>query len=293
MQMTMMMPKSMISKGSIYTSDETAAIILHEVGHAFTFMEFVSRMMTTNQAIAGLSRFLDGSVTQEKRIVLFARAADELHLDSQKKEALKKCKYPEQISVILLDQAISKSISELGSNIYDFTTCEYLADQFAARQGASSALVSALDKLFVSFGPDYTKVNIGTTIILVYVALASIAVPIIGIIFIAILLTAQLPVDSYDKPETRFLRLKQQVIEQLKNDDIDNEKRSALIEDIDKIDNLIKNMDYKRNPLWLGRILEFVKPGYRPTDKYEKLQSELEKFANNDSFVHAAKLKMV
>jgi hypothetical protein len=298
MRTTMLMPQTLLAKGSQFTPGEAAAVILHELGHTFTFMEFVGRTLTTNQAIAGLSRFLDKSVDQGKRVVLFARAADELKMDAARKEALKECKTPEQLSTILLDQTIAKSISELGRSIYDVNTAEYLADQFAARQGASVELVTALDKLMSMGSPLWLKailfIQFLPFIISVIQAGFILIFPIFGLILVALIVYGQDKANEiYDNAAARFIRIKHQLVQQLKNKAIKDDDRKRLVQDVDNIDKIIDDKGYIDKLDIYATIAYYLKPGFRAAHRQELMQKELERIANSDLFVLAAKLKMV
>lgn len=298
MRTTMLMPMTMLAKGSKFSPGEAAAVMLHEIGHTFTFMEFVGRTLTTNQAIAGLSRFLDKSVDQGKRVVLFARAADELKMDAAKKEVLKECKTPEQLATIVLDQAITKSVSELGRSIYDVNTAEYLADQFAARQGASVELVTALDKLMSSGAGVLMKVFVFLQflpfIISVIKAGFIMIFPIFGFILVALIVYGQDKANEiYDNAAARFIRIKHQLVEQLKNPAIKADFRQRLVQDVNNIDDVIKDKNYIDKLDIFATIAYYLKPGFRAAHRQEVMQKELERIVNSDLFVHAAKLKMV
>jgi hypothetical protein len=297
MLLDMLMPKEMlcgVDGGKIYEDDEVAAIILHETGHAFTFMEFCDRGLSTNQAIAGLTRALDKSISADKRMVIFDKAAKQLDLSKERTKALKEAKTEAQVSVIVLDDAIEKSISELGYSVYDVNSCEYLADQFAARQGASKALVTALDKIFKRplFGGGATMWFIGAYVaVMVTFIIVSTAGVIIPVWFLLMLAFTDKKNDIYDNPYARMKRIKLQNVERLKNKDLSAKVKVVLLEENEAIEKCMR--DYQDKLGLIEKIAYFLKPSYRNAHKYELLQKELEDFASSDMFSAAAKLKMV
>jgi hypothetical protein len=295
----MILPQAMILDSKRYSGEEVASVILHETGHAFTFMEYITRTLTTNQALSHLSKLLDGSVEQSNRVVLFGKAGEELKLDAEKKKALQECKTPEQLSVVLLDAATQKSVSELGGSIYDVNTAEYLADQYATRQGAGRALVTALDKIHVTYGMTRTSGLVGEFIMLAGgLAALTIGVMVLhpvlifygGLILSLALIGTNKENEIYDNPMARFRRVRDQFVQQLKDDPSD-ELRVKLLSELKQIDEVMDSGRYADKLTILSGIAYYLRPGYRAAHKYEMLQKELEQLASSDVFVHAAKLK--
>ena len=54
--------------------------------------------------------------------------------------------------IVIITNIVKETVSELGCNIYDFSTWEYLADQYAARHGAGRYLATGLEKTYKSIG---------------------------------------------------------------------------------------------------------------------------------------------
>lgn len=276
--------------GDFLTHEENAAVILHELGHAFTFMEYLTRMVSTNQAIATLSRTLDGSITPDTRVIIFDKAADAMDLSKTQKEALKNAKSQEQIAVIVLDREIEASVSELGFNLYDVNSCEYLADQFAARHQAGSALVTALDKIVQSYA---LNSFIGNVVMLFSAVCAVVSTSglLLPVLILVLIFSPNKGDDIYDNLKSRFIRAKHQLVEQLKNEDLDANVRTELLSEISIIDSVSE-----RHSDQLGiveTLAYYLRPGYRNAHKYELLQKDLERIGTSDLFVAAGKLKNV
>jgi hypothetical protein len=293
----MLVPKDMFCGKNNYTNfnpDEVAAMLLHETGHAFTTMEFCTRSISTNQVIAGLTRALDKSVGEDKRYVIFDKVAKQMDLNKERTKALKEAKTEEQISVIVLDDSIEKSMSELGYSIYDVNSNEYLADQFAARQGATKALVTGLDKYHRLPSPSLTaemwavSIYVGFIAAIMTVLSFGLAIPFWFLILVSF---TDKKNDIYDNPAARMKRLKLQNVELLKVTTLKPEIKKGLLEENDAIDKVMK--EYQDKLGLIEKVAYFLKPSYRNAHKYELLQKELEDFASSDMFSAAAKLKMV
>jgi len=233
MELNMLLPAEMFNMNSEYTSGEVAAIMLHETGHAFTAMEFLSRTITTNQVLAGMTRALDENVPEKSREVIFAKGMDLLKMTSEQRQALLNTKDKRNVTCVVLDSAINNSVSELGKSIYDINSCEQLADQFATRHGAGRELVTGLDKLIKS--GNYTSILPLLLMFAYMVALTNLVVGTITfgigsfIIIVLIVLTNSKEVEVYDNAKSRFIRIKLQNIERLKNKKISNELKLSLI----------------------------------------------------------------
>lgn len=313
MPVIMMFPGDMLTKTATFTrnsglplaftSEEIAAIILHETGHVFTTMEYVSRTTRTNQALAAMSRGLDGSIKDEKRRVVFKRIGDIQKFKPNEIEELTKCKSEADLSVIFMNATIRNCRSQIGGSIYDVNSCEYLADQYASRFGAGMHLVTGLDKIYRYYN---IIVNIYFTIGLLMIAFRFARILLIGDVFmIGLMVTSLLygaimgpdkESEIYDNPESRIRRIKLQSVERLKNKEIGEDEKAMHLDAIKVADEVMAgyNSSFLKDGLKVGEWMAFlVRPAFRKAHNVEMLQKELEKFAGNDLFTQAAKLKMV
>lgn len=285
----MEMPQYFLTE-NFMTAEECAAIMLHEIGHVFTFIEFSNRTMTTNQTIAGLTRILDKNISNANREIIYTKASKALELDAVKTEALKKCRTEEQLSVVIVDAEIEKCKSELGFSIYDVTSCEYLADQFCARQGAGRALVTGLDKIFKLPNP---STLVDDTMSFFKIIAASFMTLGLYLPFWAasVIFGPDKNNDTYDNPAARMNRIKLQNMELIKNPNLSPEVKKVILAEIKMIERCAS--DYKDRLSSLELVAYYLRPGYRNAHKYELLQKDLEKLSSSDLFSAAAKLKMV
>jgi len=133
-----------------FTTGELAAIILHEVGHAFTYLEYIVRAITTNQVMEGVAKELAGTNDIKKREAILVSAKQALRLKDLDAASLAACEDNKVVEYTLISSTITEPDSQSGSSIYDENSFEMLADQYAARNGAGRDLVTALDKLHKS-----------------------------------------------------------------------------------------------------------------------------------------------
>lgn len=279
-------PESFIDTKNI-TPGELSAAMLHEVGHIFTYYEFISRSATTNQVLAGISKALVGADEPKLRETILINAKQALKLKDLDTKMLSKSSNAKVIETVVIGNVVKESISELGTNIYDQTSWEYLSDQFATRHGAGRDLVTALDKIFRSSG-NISYRGTGTYLFMEAIKCAMVVfLPAIAIL----LMIRDVNDPSYDTPFARLNRIRNQLVEALKDKKITDKYREQLTADITAIDLIVDDKSDKRQ--LVGIISDFVFPSMRKNRSQEFLQKELEDLAANDLFVKAGELKQM
>ena len=277
------------TQGNKYSSQELAAITLHEVGHLFTYFEFITRTVRTNQVLAGLSKILDGSENQEKREVALLSAKKALKLDKLDLSQLKDVN-TKTTQVVLIDALVKETRTELGYNLFAESSWEYLCDQFSARHGAGVHLATALSKIYKS------QYNISYRSLAVYLAVEMIKVILIsnlsflGILFLVVMFDSQ-DGGGYDLPSARLKRIRDQATQYLKNKQISDVERRRILDEIESIDKLLAEMTNRKQ--LFTYIHEFFSKRTRDERAYRKLQYELEDIAMNDLYVKAAEFKLM
>ena len=276
-------------QGNKFSSQELAAITLHEVGHLFTYFEFITRTVRTNQVLAGLSKILDGSENQEKREVALLSAKKALKLDKLDLSQLKDVN-TKTTQVVLIDALVKETRTELGYNLFAESSWEYLCDQFSARHGAGVHLATALSKIYKS------QYNISYRSLAVYLAVEMIKVILIsnlaflGILFLVVMFDSQ-DGGGYDLPSARLKRIRDQATQYLKNKQISDVERRRILDEIESIDKLLAEMTNRKQ--LFTYIHEFFSKRTRDERAYRKLQYELEDIAMNDLYVKAAEFKLM
>ena len=95
----------------------------------------------------------------------------------------------------------------------------------------------------------------------------------------------------YDRPERRLTRIRQQVLDRLKNykGAISKEEEDNLLEDLKVIDKITEDVKDKRQLIsYLGALFSRA---HRERYKQEQLQKELESLVYNDLFKLSVELK--
>ena len=284
---TIFVPLAFFSHGG-FTVEEFAALFLHEVGHVFVYFEHMTRMATTNYVLQEIARNMETSNTPEAREHVLVWAKDLLKLPELDVRKLSTYTDKTTVEVAVFGQAVKKSISELGSSVYDSNNFEQLADQFVTRHGAYKELVTGLDKLLVMYGEDVrvsTTAHIVGQTFRVILALSVVGLP------LAIILSMCDGAGSttYDRPGVRMTRVRNQLIERLKDNKLPKEQVEMLSKDLEAIDAVLVGVKDRLNVLDL--IAKYFSKSRRQRFEAEEFQNDLERIANNDLFFKAAKLR--
>jgi hypothetical protein len=293
---TIYLPVKMI-RGSKYTPGENAAVTLHEVGHLFTYYEFISRTVRTNQVLAGVTRALDQSSTQKDREAVLMTAKQALDLKDMDAAEVAKITNAKVVEVVIITSVVKETRSEIGTNLYDSNNFEFLADQFASRQGASRDLVTALDKLHREFGvmafrsqPFYILMEAVKLVLFVggLATIASVGWPAFAL---ALTLMANDAVGdpTYDRPEVRLKRIRNDLIERSKQKDLAPGEDKQIKEDLVAIEKILEGV--KDRFQLIGYVTRYVFGLGRARFEAEALQQELESFVANNLFGRADDLK--
>lgn len=272
-----------------YTAGEKAAIILHETGHLFTYCEFLGFTSKTNVILHAATEGIMAETDVVRKYEIINETSKVLGTKFEDPDALVQIKDKEVLQTVILRQALMNTPSMGGSSIYDLTGFEALSDQFATRHGAGRELITALDKMHKSYFPPAYQPTI------VHLMLTAVKIMFFGFLVVGtwglalILLMINPAIKLYDDPEARLSRIRREIVAGLKDRNIPAALRAKLIEDLEVVDAIIEPLNDKRGVLEL--IHTCLTPSGRRQYSQLKFQVDLEKLANNDLFITAAKLK--
>jgi hypothetical protein len=282
------------SNKSIFTIRELVGIVLHEIGHAFTVFEYCSRVVTNNQALVTVTNSVLNKNDQKIHRQNLETVETFLNIKKGSLSDLFEITDDKVITTVLLDKIINNKRSELGTDFYDYTSSEYLADQFAARHGYGIDMITGLEKLKSNKDSliNYIKDLVGLILEIFTLFIIHVSGPISTVMFYSFLLYyGKLYKEEgklYDDPKIRYKRIKEQLIQNLKKEHLNKTEVETIILNIEKADKIIDST--LPNVSILKTLIEYVY-----IDKKEKnsmkLQRKLEELASNDLFVKAAKLK--
>ncbi len=286
------------------TGAQVAAIVLHETGHLFTFLEFVTRTVTVNAAITSAVQALNGESNQEERVkIVYATARMvNAHLESPEALAQPKVSGTEFATVLLRAIATERPLmSAAGSGAYDTSGSEFVADQFAARHGAGVELAVALDRMMRSqfeyrtprsllFVIEALRVGFGIVFTIAAAANGLLLWPILFALFTAVAMwDPNAESREYDLPADRLSRIRRDLIQALKSPKLPAIEHKQITDEIAQLDHLLVGVNAHRslvNLLWISLTAK-----RRNQFTQMRFQQELESIINNDLFVKASQLK--
>lgn len=276
-----------------FTDEEIAAIVLHEVGHAFTHLEALFLGCTMNLVLDQAWRELTETTDPVQRMAIARSTAKTIGVNEKVAEDAAEAKTQEELTVRYLSNVFSDVRSTTGASKYEFRLSEFSADRFAARHGAGRHLVTILDKMDKSGWGRYQKhrvSSIGFVVgemikILGYVVLTT------GMI-IPMVILGWLGLDDpqakiYDDPGERIDRIRAEMVNALKDRTLPADHQKRIQEDLKQIDALRKTITDRRS--FYEWVWGNLTPARRRQQNQMRFQQELERLVNNDLFVKASR----
>ena len=288
------------------TPREIAAILAHEVGHCLVAYEMAFRTVRTNQILAAASKAAAGGDKGQYEYVL-KTAEEVLDLKSGMFDEIKETKDQKTVMTVIMGKAERKTHDDslMGNTTYDITTFEALADNYAARLGLGKELVTGLEKLYREFGAaEFSSVaRIAATMLDIYSVVSMIGAviamgsnPIMGALYLGLnMLGLYARLDGrdhnnvYDKLTIRFKRVKEQIIQYLKDKSLPAADVKRSLESVAHIEKTIAQIsEYKG---FLPAIFNMVDPASRAVNSARDIQQNLEAMVANDMYLKAAALR--
>lgn len=280
---------------SNYTPDEVAAVILHEIGHIFTYFEMIAYTFSTCFILMDTVNRLTKANSPEEKTKIVKSLKDSANIVISNPDEVTEMSSDTQ-TVSIFSDIISQTKSQFGSTIYDKRSWESLADQFSARMGMIVPLASIVDKFnregdpssyqssFIAWIPQLLK--------LIGVVFTIIVLPWFGfsLLFLGAILMLFNPFDRvYDKPNERITRIRNELVSLMKNPKTPVEERKRLHNDLIFIDGILKetvDRETLTEKVWL-----FLSADARDQKKKRELLQDLESISNNNLFASVNLLK--
>lgn len=296
----------LLGKSRITGIPQLTAVILHEVGHVFSYYEHLDRAVTTNQILAEVGRTAKNNKDLKTRNLLIGKLCEINQIPSSIRAQLEQTSDRDVLACQLYQSLMFTPTSQMGVGEYDATAPEALADSFATRLGYGRELIEALERLPLSQREWFDIVNSYNPL------LNAIArIPLFGTLFykvtsrlndafvgaVSFLVTSVLSVSSgaankdynVDVAKTRYRRIREQYVAMLQEVSLPRELLARIIDDIHAIDFMIRHAESG------GSIMETFKnlliPKHRAVANAIEIQQQLERLAHNDLFVKAAELR--
>lgn len=278
--------------------EEITAIILHEIGHIWTMFATLYYKMQTNLVLtygcAAMAQTTDTTV----KIAIMTDLENSLGIDiPNKKDLIAYDKYEDYYIVILsaYDEGI---VSAMGSSSYDQNMSEQMADMFCSRHGGGRYLVTALTKMHQVYRDAreqyLRRTRISRLIGVIFSMTLILPITIICMGFAAIqrlriFMTVNWIGGRYDNTKDRFIRIRNESVAALKEQNISGKDRTDLLAAIAEMDEIIKNTT---NEYEIATKLAVIcRSGQRKQYRAKRLQQDLEALLNNPLYINVAKFK--
>lgn len=277
------------------TANELAAIILHELGHAFDGLENHNKLESTNRAIMDVLNELHENKPDTVDYVFSNKVTRKEFAEA----AMSDEKVQKDFCSELAMEFLGEIKSQMGHSKYDETNFENMADSFATRFGMGGQIVSGLHKLNMATGQTYQNSDaIYTTYYTIQVLLYAslfLFIPVFGVIVFTLVMAYLFKSDqgtmTYDFPLERYNRVKNTIINGTKNLDLPKEVLEDMMEQFYTITSIIDQTAHLK-PLTtiVGDVLF---PSSRKSSYYIDLQQKIENTLNNHLFVKSAQLRVI
>lgn len=290
---------------------ECVAVFLHELGHAWTFFEFLGIYTYRNALLANTTKeYLECKSVEEKRkFILKTNNAYGISVPKELAET-----NDDDAVQVLLGVTGKRLYNGVTSMMYDNTSVEAIADQFAVRFGVGKELTLALSK----FANSWRMITIHTFTYLgiaLYWAIASIttllgvATTIATAPFMTIMSIIVFPLvalgsfdiannfvkfangaSTYDTPQRRLMRIRNEMVSRLKATR-NKGNIESIIKQLDEVKDYIEKADNYNNIF--VKIYRFISSDFKSEEEKKIYQQITEDLVNNSLYVSSAKFKQL
>jgi len=286
-----------------YSSEELAAMILHELGHIYSFFETLWYTSVSNMVISTAVDAMKTEADTTVRIKLVSQALGAFGTVDPEAASLIGGAADETSQRVLFlktfEEGERQRVKQLvdRDDTYNVRSIEFMADQFAVRHGATLALANAQHKMAMrtrsGYGINHSSFLAAQAVRYALLAGVSYVVPPLGLVIgvvASLLQAAQVANDDVNPdPIERLTRLKGDLVQLLKNTRLSPQMRKQILQDIEALDALRTTM--KENGGLFRFIWRNVAPAGRRRSTLREMQKGLEDLINNDLFTQAARIR--
>jgi hypothetical protein len=274
---------------------EFIAVMLHEIGHVLHGMEQNRYLEEVNLIFLDIisdinDNRLDRAITRYNKDLKNVKDINALVVS----EDISK----EQFNRTILQAYIDLTKKQMIDRNYLNTNTEALADNFAAKFGLGSEIVTALSKLHGTYedrkafyeGIDYLAQGF---VLLFYSYLFSVSIPVFLVIFFYNLYSVSEINKSYtyDDIIDRYKRIRNAMVRMVVNiEKVNLDRAKSIYKEIELIDRMIEQTPIPKDVMKM--ISNIVIPGSMDAMYYKDLNRMIEDGLSNDLYVQALKIKL-
>lgn len=288
-----------------FTPENKAALVMHEVGHAFTFLEFIAESAKTDFSLATATRELLQTTDKEKKITLAKSLNDAMGTTVDVNVIAESNDVATWYTVYISNKEEQARVAT-HTGRYSDTSAEFVADQFVTRHGGGAAMADTLAKIYKHLGKIsvrdrisiWTQYAVCSLSVISAIAGLSLINPILGTMGTVALFVNLKTITQYDftystytSDKDRVAKLKQELVGRLKDRDLPQDIRVSTLDAIKEIDKILKTLNDNRTIMELITIA--LRPDVHQAVKQEQVQKTLSTVINNDLFKVSAKLDSI
>ena len=268
-----------------FTAEEVAAIMLHEIGHAYTYFLYLGHLYFSNFLISTYAQEIVGTRDVDRRKILIKAAERRLGVEifNPNKIAEQGSLDKNKMETLFINSHRYALNNTTGTDIYDFRSCEQMADYFATMHGAGPHLITGLNKVYESYGDDSV---IPYPIFIIGELFKLILLPITLPFYLLVIMATNPAIKIYDSPGARAKYIELQLKGSLRNRNMDPKMRKALLDSIEAAKTAASEVSDKNGLAHL--IWTVLSPSYNRGVNQEKAQKLLENIMFNDLYHKAA-----
>lgn len=288
------------------SEEECAAILLHELGHIWDFLENLGEVSRVMAIASYTKKTLGGNYAIQKKLDLVEVLDPGLAKDVTDPGELGE----EEILTLVSSHAFSRQKSSQNTRVYEKLSEEYLADSFAAMHGLGYATATAMEKLekeklLVFRHKEYRPVWTGTFKVIGEMLEGGQAGQLLvqgstlGFFFWTLgipILTNALPLMGNNvkiNPSDRLKKMREALISALREPGLEASEKDAILGDIKRLDKEIDRIDLDLTSLF-DTIRSFFTDVFMTKDKRHYLtRMNLDSLDNNRLFALSETLKRI
>ena len=289
-------------------SRELIGIVLHEIGHLFTFIEYSYRSVTNTSVL--IDTFLDNlnkknKTPKQSLILAYEKVSNDTNTEYKTKDAT-------SVAIYVVDSFLKENRFTITGSTHSSVDAEQLADQFSGRFGVGSELVTALEKI-IKFNKDFlTNARVANFICTILFAMVTVMWISIGymasaifaglaaILYLFGFLTCSYPgdyennpgyINTYDETKRRYARIRNDIIRNLRTNGLaSKEQMKAIISRLDQLDRIIASVPDAKVPLF-DKLVRLISSSAKHRLEIRNIERLIEDLSENNLYLASAKLQ--